>query len=149
MPNLSTIAQDTPQYTISQAAELSGISAKMIRYYEKVGLLPTARRTTSGYRYYSKEEVHTLEFVRHSRDLGFSVKQIGELLALWWDKERASAEVKALARGHLEVLQQKLLKLEKMTETLRRLVTDCHGDDRPDCPILAGLEGGSTSVEST
>jgi Cu(I)-responsive transcriptional regulator len=113
----------------------------MIRYYEKVGLLPEAQRTDSGYRVYTDEDVHTLGFVRRARDLGFSVKQIQELLALWWDKERASAEVKKLARGHLAELQSKLEKLQAMADTLKHLIEHCHGDDRPDCPILGELGG--------
>ena len=124
---------------IGQAAAASGVSAKMIRHYEGVGLLPAPKRTESGYRQYSDSEVHTLRFIRHARDLGFSIREIGELLSLWRDRRRPSRLVKALAEGHIRALEQKVQELRAMKSTLQHLVHCCHGDDRPECPILEGL----------
>lgn len=124
---------------IGQAAKASGVSAKMIRYYEAIGLIPAADRTESGYRTYGPNEVHTLKFVRRARDLGFSVEEIGELVALWNDRGRASADVKTIALRHIEDLDRRARELEEMSETLRRLARSCHGDDRPDCPIIESL----------
>lgn len=128
-------------YNIGKAAELSSLSAKMIRYYEGVGLLAPVSRSESGYRTYDEHDIHTLRFIKRSRDLGFSVKQIEELLALWNDKERASAEVKQVAAGHLSQLKKKRAELNQMIATLEHLVAHCHGDQRPDCPILGELGG--------
>lgn len=128
-------------YNIGKAAELSSLSAKMIRYYEGVGLLAPVSRSESGYRTYDEHDIHTLRFIKRSRDLGFSVKQIEELLALWNDKERASAEVKQVAAGHLSQLKNKRAELNQMIATLEHLVDHCHGDQRPDCPILGELGG--------
>lgn len=125
---------------IGKAADASGISAKMIRYYESIGLLPPARRTASGYRYYTDDDVHVLHFIRRARDLGFAVEDIGGLLALWRDQGRASADVKQIALGHVAVLERKIAALQGMADTLRTLATHCHGDQRPDCPILADLD---------
>lgn len=125
---------------IGKAADASGISAKMIRYYESIGLLPPARRTASGYRYYTDEDVHVLHFIRRARDLGFAVEDIGGLLALWRDQGRASADVKQIALGHVAVLERKIAALQGMADTLRTLAAHCHGDQRPDCPILADLD---------
>lgn len=130
-------------YSISEAAEKSGISAKMIRYYEKSGLLPPARRTPSGYRTYSDKSIDTLRFVRRARDLGFSVKDVEELLTLWSDQNRASADVKKLAQAHVDALARKKEEIEGMMSTLQHLIENCHGDDRPDCPIIDSL-GSST-----
>ena len=127
---------------ISKAATASGVSAKMIRYYESIGLLPAARRTDSGYRTYADEAVHVLRFIRRARDLGFSVADIGELLALWRDQGRASADVKRIALGHVAALERKIAELQGMVDTLRTLAVHCHGDARPDCPILADLDAG-------
>lgn len=127
---------------IGKAAEQSGISAKMIRYYEQVGLLPQPERTESGYRVYTSQHVHTLRFVRRARDLGFSVEQMGELLALWQDRSRASADVKRIARQQVRALERKAEALQQMAETLRHLAEHCHGNDRPDCPIINALEHG-------
>jgi MerR family copper efflux transcriptional regulator len=127
---------------IGQAAKQSGLSTKMIRYYESTGLLAAANRSDSGYRLYSKNDLHTLEFIKRSRDLGFSLEEVGKLLALWQNKERASAEVKALAREHIGILDQKIQELTELRETLNVLVDHCHGDDRPDCPILNRLASG-------
>ena len=124
---------------IGQAASASGISAKMIRHYEEVGLLPRARRTDSGYRQYSQSDLHTLRFIRHARDLGFSIKQIGELVGLWQNRRRPSSKVKALAQAHIEALEGKAAEILSMKRTLEHLVRCCHGDDRPDCPILDTL----------
>ena len=126
-------------YSIGEAAELSGISAKMIRYYESMGLMPEPSRTQAGYRKYEENDIHNLRFILRARDLGFSVKQIRELLDLWRDRERASSEVKALASGHLAELRRKLREMEMIVDTLQHLVKNCHGDDRPDCPILGEL----------
>ncbi len=124
---------------IGEAAKSSGVSAKMIRYYESIGLISKAIRTEAGYRVYRDSEVHTLQFIRRSRDLGFSVKTIAQLLALWQDQDRASADVKALALAHVDALYAKIVELEAMAETLKHLAKHCHGDDRPDCPILDDL----------
>ena len=124
---------------IGQAARQSGISAKMIRYYESIGLIGPAVRTDSGYRVYSDQDLHTLRFVRRARDLGFSVEQMNELLALWKDRSRASADVKRIALEHVQELERKAEALHDMAATLKHLAQHCHGDDRPDCPILENL----------
>jgi MerR family copper efflux transcriptional regulator len=128
---------------IGEAAKQSGLSTKMIRYYESTGLLTAAHRSDSGYRLYSKNDLHTLEFIKRSRDLGFSLEEVGKLLALWQNRERASSEVKALAREHISVLDQKIQELTELRATLNDLVDHCHGDDRPDCPIINRLASGS------
>lgn len=124
---------------IGQAAKASGVSAKMVRHYEAVGLVPAPLRTDAGYRQYSANEVHTLRFIRQARDLGFSIHEIGELLSLWHNRERPSRLVKALAQAHIQALEQKAHELLAMKATLQKLVQCCHGDDRPDCPILDKL----------
>jgi Cu(I)-responsive transcriptional regulator len=121
---------------IGEAAKASGVSAKMIRHYEGVGLVPVPKRTESGYRQYSDSEVHTLRFIRQARDLGFSIYEIGELLSLWHNRKRPSRLVKALAEVHIQALEQKAQELLAMKNTLEHLVHCCHGDERPDCPIL-------------
>jgi len=121
---------------IGEAAKASGVSAKMIRHYESVGLFPEAARTESGYRQYGDKEINTLRFIRQSRELGFSIEQIRELLGLWLNRRRPSRQVKALAQAHIQELDQKLQDLQKMKATLEHLAHCCHGDDRPDCPIL-------------
>lgn len=130
---------NTPM-NIGEAAKVSGVSAKMIRHYESVGLFPQAARTDSGYRQYTDKDVGTLRFVRHSRDLGFSIEQIRELLGLWQNRKRPSRQVKALAQAHIVELDEKLKELRAMKATLEHLVQCCHGDDRPDCPIIDTLE---------
>ncbi len=125
---------------IGQAAKASGVSAKMIRYYEETGLIPAAGRTASGYRDYSDNDVHMLRFIRRARDLGFAVAEITELLELWRDETRQSAEVKRLAQGHIEALKKKIADLQDMEHTLTMLVNSCQGDHRPHCPILQRLE---------
>ena len=128
---------------IGQAARRSGLSAKMIRYYESIGLLKPANRSDSGYRLYSDDDLHTLAFIKRSRDLGFSLDEVGKLLALWQDRQRASSDVKALARQHIDELNQKIVELTSLRDTLQELVDTCQGDHRPDCPILKGLASGS------
>lgn len=127
---------------IGDAAKASGVSAKMIRYYESFGLIPAAGRTGSGYRVYSGTEVQLLRFIRRSRDLGFPVEKIEELLALWRDRTRQSADVKRLALEHVEGLQQRVVEMQGMIDTLRHLANACCGDHRPDCPILTDLGNG-------
>lgn len=124
---------------IGEAAGASGVSAKMIRHYEESGLLPEARRTESGYRQYEQADVHTLRFIRHSRDLGFSLSEIAELVSLWHNRRRPSRQVKALAEAHIRDLEQKAAEILAMKSALEHLVHCCHGDDRPECPILDGL----------
>ncbi len=124
---------------IGEAAKASGVSAKMIRHYESVGLFPEPARTESGYRQYGEKEVGTLRFIRHSRDLGFSIEQIRELLGLWQNRKRPSRQVRALAQAHIEELEEKLEDLRAMKATLEHLVQCCHGDERPDCPIIDTL----------
>jgi len=128
---------------IGQAAAASGVSAKMIRNYEAVGMLPAAKRTESGYRQYGDADVQTLRFIRHSRDLGFSLQEITQLLSLWQNRRRSSRQVKALAQAHIEELNEKLKELQAVKATLEHLVHCCHGDDRPDCPIIESLEAES------
>ena len=128
---------------IGQAASATGISAKMIRYYESIGLIGPATRTESGYRVYSEHDLHTLRFVRRARDLGFSVEQMHELLALWRDRGRARADVKRIALSHVEGLERKAAELQQMADSLRHLARHCHGDSRPDCPIIEELGGGA------
>lgn len=132
--------------TVGEASARSGVSAKMIRHYEQMGLLPTANRTEAGYRLYSEDDVHRLRFVRHARDMGFSLKHIEDLLSLWQNKTRTSAQVKALAQAHLQTLNQKIAELQAMQQTLSELINCCHGNDRPDCPILTGLEQGTVTT---
>jgi Cu(I)-responsive transcriptional regulator len=124
---------------IGQAAAAAGVSAKMIRHYEGIGLIPKARRTYSGYRTYSDNEIHVLRFIRHARSLGFSIKEIGELVSLWQDRRRASSRVKKLATEHIRELDQKIAQMQAMKATLERLASHCHGDGRPECPILDEL----------
>ena len=125
--------------TVGQAAALSGISAKMVRHYESLGLLPRVGRSDSGYRQYSEAEVHTLRFIKRARDLGFSMTEIAELVALWQNRRRASANVKRIAQQHVADLTQRIEAMQAMQRTLNQLLHHCHGDDRPDCPILDDL----------
>jgi Cu(I)-responsive transcriptional regulator len=131
---------------IGDAAAAAGVSAKMIRHYEDIGLIPKARRTYSGYRMYSDKEVHVLRFIRQGRSLGFSIKQIGELLGLWQNNRRASSTVKKLALEHVRELEEKIREMHAMKATLERLATHCHGDDRPECPILDELSATAAPV---
>ena len=125
---------------IGEAAERSGVSAKMIRHYEAIGLVSAARQA-NGYRSYGPDDVAVLRFIRHARDLGFPLEDVRKLLALWRDRGRTSAEVKRLALAHIAALEEKAVALRAMAESLRHLAAHCHGDDRPDCPIIAELEG--------
>lgn len=125
---------------IGQISKVSGVSQRMIRHYEKIGLIPPAARRDSGYRDYDERDVHTLHFIGRARDLGFPIEEIRQLLALWHDRSRSSADVKALALARADELGRKAEQLETMRRTLERLANACHGDDRPDCPILEDLE---------
>ena len=127
---------------IGSVAEHSGVPAKTIRYYEEIGLIPPAVRSDNGYRSYRQKDVEILRFVQRSRKLGFSVKDVGNLLQLWNDTERASADVKALALRHIDEIEGRIAELESIRDTLLHLTECCHGDDRPDCPILDGLAKG-------
>ncbi|RFP14591.1 MULTISPECIES: Cu(I)-responsive transcriptional regulator [unclassified Duganella] len=126
---------------IGQAAAASGVSAKMIRYYESIALIPPGKRSDAGYRIYGDNDLHALRFVKRGRSLGFSLDQIRDLLSLWQDKERASADVKTIALGHVAELNQRIAELTEMRDTLQTLAGCCHGDHRPDCPILQTLAG--------
>jgi Cu(I)-responsive transcriptional regulator len=126
-------------FNIGEAARASGVTAKMVRHYEAIGLLPPARRTEAGYRLYGADDVRVLQFIHRSRALGFSLDQIADLLALWRDKDRASADVRRLALAHIDELDRKIAELEAMKRTLATLASSCHGDTRSDCPILDDL----------
>ena len=126
---------------IGKVARLSGVSAKTIRYYEKIGLIEAAARSGGNYRVYGDSEVETLRFIQRARSLGFSVGEVAELLALWRDRSRSSRQVKALANQHLQDIDGKIAALKTMRDTLNELIERCHGDARPDCPILADLAG--------
>jgi len=126
-------------FNIGQAARQSGVSAKMVRHYESLGLLPAVRRTDAGYRQYGAREIHTLRFIRRARTLGFSMPEIAELLKLWQNQQRASADVKRIAQAHMAELDQRIAQMQAMRATLAQLTHCCAGDQRPDCPILTGL----------
>lgn len=128
---------------IGHAATASGVSAKMLRHYESIGLMPKAKRTSANYRNYTEGDVHTLRFIRTARDLGFSIDDIRALLALWRDRARPSRDVKRLAERHAGELRARIAELEAMLAALEHLARHCHGDDRPDCPILESLEAGT------
>ncbi|MBK9245052.1 MAG: Cu(I)-responsive transcriptional regulator [Burkholderiales bacterium] len=128
---------------IGEAARASGVSAKMIRHYEQTGVLPAPPRTVAGYRLYRAADVHTLRFVQRARELGFPVREIRELVGLWRNRRRSSAEVQRLASRHLAALERRIGQMEAMRGTLRHLVHACRGDDRPDCPILDDLAGAA------
>ncbi|KFL31118.1 hypothetical protein JP75_11055 [Devosia riboflavina] len=132
---------------IGQAADASGVSAKMIRYYEQIGLIRPPTRTDSNYRVYGSDEVHVLRFIRRSRTLGFSIEETSALLALWQDKTRASGEVRDIASEHISALETKIAELESMVGTLKHLVHCCQGDNRPDCPILDDLAGTNSKTK--
>ena len=130
---------------IGTAAKASGVSAKMIRHYEEIGLIPQARRTYSGYRTYAEKELHLLRFIRQARQLGFSIKQIEALLGLWQNRRRASATGKRMALAHVAELDRKIQDMQAMKATLEQLAVHCHGDERPECPILDGLADGGAN----
>ena len=125
---------------IGEASAASGVSQRMIRHYEKIGLVAPAARRDSGYRDYDERDVHTLRFIGRARDLGFPIEEIRQLLALWADRSRSSADVKALALARAAELKRKARELDSMRRSLERLASECHGDSRPDCPILHDLE---------
>jgi len=127
------------QVAIGTAARRAGVSPRMVRHYESLGLLAPVARTESGYRQYSEADIHALRFIRRARDLGFSMPEIGTLLGLWQDKQRASASVKQIAQTHIDDLQQRIAAMQAMQRTLAQLVSCCAGDARPDCPILDDL----------
>lgn len=131
---------------IGQAAKFSGVSAKSIRYYEQIGLVPKVSRSDAGYRNYGTQDVQNLRFIRRARDLGFSVRQISELLVLWGDPDRGCIDVKAMALSHVAGLKAKIADLQAMAQTLEQLAEQCHGNDRPDCPIIAGLAQRTAAV---
>lgn len=124
---------------IGAAAKISGVNAKLIRHYEAIGIIPKASRSSAGYRTYSEADVHILSFVKRARNLGFSMKEIKKLVSLWKNKARASSEVKNLASKHIDEMERKIQELEAMVKTLKHLSKNCHGDGRPDCPILNDL----------
>ena len=127
--------------SIGVAAQLSTVTAKMVRHYESLGLLQAVARTESGYRQYSEADVRTLQFIKRGRDLGFSMAEIAELVGLWHNRTRASASVKHIARQHMQHLAQRIEAMQAMQRTLGTLLDHCHGDARPDCPILDDLAG--------
>ena len=126
---------------IGVAARLSNVSAKMVRHYESLGLLVAVARTDSGYRQYGEADVRTLQFIKRGRELGFSMTEIGELVGLWHNRARASASVKRIAQRHVDELGQRIEAMQAMQRTLASLLEHCHGDERPDCPILDDLAG--------
>jgi Cu(I)-responsive transcriptional regulator len=131
---------------IGEASAASGVSQRMIRHYEKIGLIPAAARRDSGYRDYDERDVHTLRFIGRARDLGFPIEEIRQLVALWHDRERSSADVKALALARADELRRKARELDEMRRSLEHLASKCHGDARPDCPILGDLAGPRTAA---
>lgn len=124
---------------IGEAALAAGVSAKMIRYYESIGLTPAVARTDGGYRLYTESDVHTLRFIKRARTFGFSIEQIEELLGLWRDRRRTSGHVKAVALSHIDELKRKIAEMQGLVDTLEHLAKHCDGDHRPDCPILDDL----------
>ena len=127
--------------SIGTAAERAGVSARMVRHYESLGLIAGVARTDSGYRQYTEADVHALQFIRRARDLGFSMEEIAELLALWHDRSRASSQVKRIAQTHIDDLSARIAAMQSMQRSLQTLVACCQGNDRPDCPILDDLAG--------
>lgn len=124
---------------IGEAAKATGISAKMIRYYESTGLIAPPTRSAAGYRHYTENDLNMLRFIRRGRELGFSMAHIAELLNLWRDQHRASADVKRIAEQHIQAMQQRIQAMQEMLGTLSRLASACHGDTRPQCPIIDAL----------
>jgi MerR family copper efflux transcriptional regulator len=127
--------------SIGDAATLSGVSAKMIRHYESLGLLASVARQSNGYRQYNERDIHTLRFIKRARDLGFSMAEIAELVSLWLNRRRTSASVKRIAQIHADELAKRIEAMQAMQKTLEKLIHCCHGDHRPDCPILEDLAG--------
>lgn len=137
-----------PAVNIGEAAKASNVSAKMIRYYERVGLIPRASRAASGYRVYTEDDVHLLRFLRRARDLRFSVDEMRGLLSLWRDRDRASADVKQAALSHIAELEETVAGIREVIATLRNLANECDGDDRPDCPIIDRLASGDPTKKA-
>ena len=135
-------ARQQGMHNIGEVAKASGVSAKMIRHYESIGLIAAALRTDAGYRVYRERDVEVLRFIHRSRELGFSLEQIKTLLALWQDKQRASKDVRAMAHLHIAELDRKIADMQAMKRTLEKLATKCHGEERPECPILDDLSLG-------
>ncbi len=135
---------------ISMAAKHSGVPAKTIRYYESIGLIPPAARRENGYRDYGDNDVSTLRFISRARNLGFAIKDVESLITLWQDRNRASADVKQLALNHIQEIDHRIIELQNVRDTLVDLTERCHGDDRPDCPILQGLEtiSGTSTIDT-
>ncbi len=136
---MTDLVRGSGPFNIGEAARLSNVSPKMVRHYESLGLLPAVTRTDAGYRQYTDKEVHTLRFIRRSRDLGFSMAEIAELLKLWQNRRRPSASVKRIASDHIAMLDAKMAEMGAVRKTLQHLVHCCHGDERPECPILDEL----------
>ena len=150
-PRPAAAAVDTGTHwpvSIGMAARRAGVSARMLRHYEALGLLPPVARTDSGYRQYAEADVHALRFIRRARDLGFSMQEITTLLGLWQDKARASSQVKSIAQAHIDDLHTRIAAMQDMQRTLQQLVQCCHGDDRPDCPILDDLAAAAVPQAS-
>jgi MerR family copper efflux transcriptional regulator len=133
---------------IGQAAAASGVSAKMLRYYESIGLMPKADRTEAGYRAYTASDVNTLRFIRRARDLGLPIERIRLLVGLWRDRNRSSADVKRITEEYVAELEAKILELTAMRDSLQELAEACHGDHRPECPILRDLAGGAAPARA-
>jgi MerR family copper efflux transcriptional regulator len=134
---------------IGEASAASGVSAKMIRHYESVDLLPRAARASSGYRQYTNNDVHTLRFIRRARDIGFSIEQIRDLLSLWQDRERSNRQVREVAQKHLTELDTKMQEIRAMQAVVSEMLDCCQGDERPDCPILQKLASSDADGEAT
>lgn len=141
VPAAPRVAAPVAPVAIGAAARASGVSAKMVRHYESLGLLGAVARTDAGYRQYTPADVHTLRFIKRARDLGFSMAEIAELVSLWHDRQRASADVKRIAQTHVAELEKRIQAMQDMRRTLQNLLHHCHGDERPDCPILDNLAG--------
>ena len=137
----SAVGEAQARHNIGAAARLTGVSAKMVRHYEEIGLLPRVERTASRYRLYGEADLHRLRFIRRARSLGFSIKDIGTLLGLWDDPRRASRDVKRLAEAQIDDLERRIAEMQSMQRTLRELARRCHGDARPECPVLDDLAG--------
>lgn len=144
-PSTQKIAQNWP-VVIGEAARRAGVSPRMVRHYESLGLLAPVHRTDSGYRQYTEADVHALRFIRRGRDLGFSMDEIATLLGLWQNQGRASSQVKTIAQKHIAALTERIAAMQSMQRTLQNLVHCCHGDDRPDCPILDDLASAETDL---
>lgn len=150
MPSHSSaaeVAQNGP-VAIGEASRRAGVSARMVRHYESLGLLAPVHRTDGGYRQYTEADVHALRFIRRGRDLGFSMEEIATLLGLWQNHSRASSQVKTIAQKHIAALTERIAAMQSMQRTLQTLVHCCHGDDRPDCPILDDLAGADADLSA-